>query len=447
MKNVFYKIYLWSLVVLGAMTVSSCSDDEDISAYDTGYLGEWYLDWSTPSKTMWVNITYRSDGTFDLSEIMSSVREEVNFNENFTSTYHKDGDDLVGLYKWTEGERTIHEKIAYNDKYTLTLISSDDGSEQTFSRVIDTYYLKVGDTVPFTTNNPDFASPSYECSQDKIVSVTSDGQITALKRGKAFVTARSSAGAVTIKVIVVDEGTKFQSFESYLGYDKKQIVDVLGKDFVKTTDNQVFIYYPGDGEIQKLLVYFTSREKVRYINSYYWDASFVQEAFNIFSSKFEMMQDNGTYSGVFSDISGTYPFMTETNLGELGVYYARVLVDFENIDEYIKGTADDIAAQFGHEITDKDWGLVDIDIENGNMYDSMIMSYDEETRLPQYVRFKCKPGYTLEEVESMIKEFYPVYLEGLGYCEKEDWWNLNPAIFVKVEVNKKGIVQITYNRF
>ena len=117
------------------------------------------------------------------------------------------------------------------------------------------------------------------------------------------------------------------------------------------------------------------------------------------------------------------------------------------MDEYIKSPADVIAAQFGYEISDKDWGMVMLDIENGNMYDSMVMSYDEETKLPLYVRFKCKPGYTLEEVESMIKEFYPVYIEGLGYCEKEDWWNLNPKIFVKVEVNKKGIVQITYNRF
>ena len=114
--------------------------------------------------------------------------------------------------------------------------------------------------------------------------------------------------------------------------------------------------------------------------------------------------------------------------------------------EYMKSPADVIAAQFGYEISDKDWGKVMLDIENGNMYDSMLMSYDEETKLPLYVRFNCKPGYTLEEVESMIKEFYPVYIEGLGYCEKEDWWNLNPVIYVKASVNKKDIVQITYFR-
>ena len=76
-----------------------------------------------------------------------------------------------------------------------------------------------------------------------------------------------------------------------------------------------------------------------------------------------------------------------------------------------------------------------------------MIGYDEDTREIAYVSYVLKEGYTVEQVTEMVKEFYPFYMEGLGYCASEYWWTLSPIVFVEVEEDEDlGVITLTYTK-
>ena len=205
-RKIIYCLYILPLVMM-VFTLSSCSDDDDDfggAAISNSYVGNWFLDWSSTEKKMWVEMDFDASGNFKYYEIMSSLKEGLNLREKGESTYSKDGNTLVCRFDWSSTGTSSTERfnITYVDKYTLVLTYDQTGSEETYSRIVDEYYIKVGESTQFEFNDSEFANANYSTTDERIAKVDDNGNITAVRHGITYITARTGVGAVTIKVNV-----------------------------------------------------------------------------------------------------------------------------------------------------------------------------------------------------------------------------------------------------
>lgn len=449
MKRLINRLWLLPLLLLPLMVCTSCSDDDEAeSASHSGILGGWFMDWSTSDKVILDEITFNGDGTFDYCNIISSIKEDMNSKEAGTSTYTYDGKVLTCLYNWsTTGSSTEKLKVDYLDKYTCTLENEAIGAVETSSRIVDTYYLNVGDVTDFVFQDPDFSATSYVSSDSRIALVSETGEISALKRGTTYITARADVGAVTIKIIVSDRKYATDEYGDDLTLSKREIAKKYGKNYMDLPALNGWLYYPGYVDINAVMFVFDKNDKVKKVTAQYWTDIDLSKITQSFENKYERVgvEDEGFNAFVVHGDKCNYYAYTDVKSSVVG--YEKIESDFEKYDGCASSTADEIAKLLGYELTEEDDGLISIRLYDGDMYEKAQVLYDTETLTPKLVVFTCKEGVTQQEVLDLVKASYPAFVEGMGYCEREDWWNMSKAIFVTVGTDKKGHTQVKYVRF
>lgn len=448
MKRLINRLWLLPLLLLPLMVCTSCSDDDEVeSASHSGILGGWFMDWSTSDKVILDEITFNGDGTFGYCNIISSIKAGMNLKEAGTSTYSYDGKVLKCLYNLSSGSTTQKLKVDYLDKYTCTLVNEDNGAVETSSRIVDTYYLNVGDVTGFVFQDPDFSATSYVSSDSRIALVSETGEISAIKRGTTYITARADVGAVTIKIIVSDRKYATDEYGDDLTLSKREIAKKYGKNYMDLPALNGWLYYPGYVDINEVMFVFDKNGKVKKVGVQYWTDIDLSKITRSFENKYERVgvEDEGFNAFVVHGDKCNYYAYTDVNTSTVG--YEKIESDFEKYDGCASFTADEIAKLLDHELTEEDDGLISVRLYDGDMYEKAQVLYDTETLTPKLVVFTCKEGVTQQEVLDLVKASYPAFVEGMGYCEREDWWNMSKAIFVTVGTDKKGHTQVKYVRF
>mgnify|MGYP004628430517 FL=1 len=448
MRRLINRLWLLPLLLLPLMVCTSCSDDDDAeSASHSGILGGWFMDWSTSDKVILDEITFNGDGTFEYCNIISSIKAGMNSKEAGTSTYSYDGKVLKCLYNWSTGSSTQKHKVDYLDKYTCTLENEANGVVETSSRIVDTYYLNVGDVTNFVYEDPEFSATSYASSDSRIVLVSETGEISALKRGTTYITARADVGAVTIKIIVSDRKYATDEYGDDLTLSKREIEKKYGKNYLDLPALNGWLYYPGYVDINEVMFVFDKNGKVKKVTAQYWTDIDLNKITQSFENKYERVgvEDEGFNAFVVYGDKCNYYAYTDVKTSSVG--YEKIESDFEKYDGCASSTADEIAKLLGYELTEEDDGLISVRLYDGDMYEKAQVLYDTETLTPKLVVFTCKEGVTQQEALDLVKANYPAFVEGMGYCEREDWWNMSKAIFVTVGTDKKGHTQVKYVRF
>lgn len=297
MKRLINRLWLLPLLLLPLMVCTSCSDDDEAeSASHSGILGGWFMDWSTSDKVILDEITFYGNGTFDYCNIISSIKEDINSKEADTSTYTYDGKVLTCLYNWsTTGSSTEKLKVDYLDKYTCTLENEANGAVETSSRIVDTYYLNVGDVTDFVFQDPDFSATSYVSSDSRIALVSEAGEISAIKRGTTYITARADVGAVTIKIIVSDRKYATDEYGDDLTLSKREIAKKYGKNYMDLPALNGWLYYPGYVDINAVMFVFDKNGKVKKVTAQYWTDIDLSKITQSFENKYERVgvEDEG----------------------------------------------------------------------------------------------------------------------------------------------------------
>lgn len=440
------------LLVAAAATLVSCSDDDDNpgrSAIIDNHVGNWFLDWSTPEKKMWCEMDFLANGTFNYAVVNSSIKEGVSQREKMTSTYRKEGNTLVCRFDWatTGTQSTERIDITYSDKYTLVLNYSQTGSEETYSRIVDEYYIRVGETVQFEFKDSEFDNATYNSTDKRIATVDDNGLITAVRHGTTYITARAGVGAVTIKVNVIDTEQPYTEYGEDLTLNRQQIIAKYGNNYMDLKETNSIAYYLGDMDTEAVNFRFTNHDKVKTIIVSLWEPTYLTSMTEFLEGKYEQIIKDDDGFNAFINNNGKCNYYVYTDLTDLLNGYERILPDFERYDDLVvTATADEFAAQFGYTITEQDGGLCMMEIGNGNMYEYAVLLYDEQTRDISMVEFLCKDGRGVKEVTEMVKEFYPYYMDGYGYCSTEYWWTLSPIVFVEVEENIYGGISVKYSK-
>lgn len=118
-----------------------------------------------------------------------------------------------------------HYDIKVIDKYTFTVYSREYSQQEEYHRIVDTYYIQVGDTKKIQIDN-NFIPTSYN-STDSRVAVVNNDSIQALKRGTTYISVSSSIGTAVIRIVVQDQGNVIDDYMQYLGVS----IDDVTKEF------------------------------------------------------------------------------------------------------------------------------------------------------------------------------------------------------------------------
>ena len=453
-RILFNALYLLPLLIM-ALSFASCSDDDDDLGGENSansHIGKWFLDWSSPEKILWTEMDFDAKGNYSCYQIISSLKEGLNLKHTGETTYYREGNTLVCQEDYSDlglGMTTERYDITYVDKYTLTLSYAQAGSEEPYSRIVDEYYIKAGESIPFGFKDPEFTDAAYSSTDERIARVDDSGNITAIKHGDTYITARASTGtAVTIKVHVVDFDQPYTEYGEDLTLTKKQIIEKYGNNYNELQSLNSIVYYVGDLNTEQLSFYFTDHDKVEQIMATVWDRSYITEMTAYFNSKYELLRQGDGYYGFYNENDKCQYFIT-TDIEHKYNGYIRILTDFEQYNDLIvNSSADELAAAFGYTLANQDSGYGQIYVENGNMYDNILFRYDKAFRHTLWIKCTLKHGFSIEKATEIVKEFYPYYFDGLGYFASQNPWTLSPMVSVNIEKDEEsGEVSILYTRY
>lgn len=445
-RLLFNTLYLLPMLMM-ALLFAACSDDDDNFGGENSansHIGQWFLDQSSPGKILWSEMSLDAMGNYSSNLIISSRKEALNHRVKSKTTYYREGNTLVCQEDYPStggGISTERYDIIYVDKYTFTWSYAIDGSTETYNRIVDEYYINVGDSIPFGFNDSEFTNANYKSTDERIAQVDDYGNITAIKHGTTYITARANVGAITIKVHVIDFEQPYTEYGADLTLTKKQIINKYGKDYDELQDHSL-VYYLGDMDTKAVHFRFTNHDKVKAILVDIWDHSYITEMAGFFASKYKRkgQEDNGFNLFVTADDKCSYYIYTDLKTYTNG--YERILSDFEKYDDLIvNSTADELAAAFKCTIGEEYEDRFQVMVEEGNMYDYMTIMYNNQTRRTSIIMCTLKEEFSLEKATEIVKELYPYYLDGMGY---HDGTRI-PYTYIRIEKNKRtGRVIIKY---
>lgn len=442
MRKFFNAMALPLFIMAMAAVCVSCGDDEDETSNvpsKKDITGEWYSEFNSSDRTSMSVNKYESDGTYTYEILMSSQKEGLNEKSTGSSTYTISGDvlkeynELGGTYK-----------ITVLDKYTMTLFNEQMSTTETHHKIIDTYSIERGNVSSYDFSSIGITPVSFTTSDSRIATVAANGEITAVKRGTAYITAHFVSGAVVVRVNVTDGDNMTDDFSENLNLSIEDIVNKFGDQYFIPESKEYLAYYMGDWEIESVAFYFNDLGKVESVIVQYWSDIDMKAIDGSFKKKYSLSESNDNYN-IYKGSKEKINYFIICDWSEYTVSYTREVSEFEYFDSFKSMKADEIAAKIGYELTEEDDGAF-LTAYNGEYFDRITVMYDNDTKEVTRISLRCAEGITPEDIEPWYKENYAGYVDGLGYCEREDWWNMVPPIFVSVS-ERNGRTNVTYAKF
>lgn len=222
------KNYLFILFVFALM---ACNDDCDHTTnsgsttsfdyYEYFANGSWYEESENEE------IRYTVSGTYYDIYCKPTIANETNgryeidaVNKKMTTTY-----TFMGQTQFSDW------KIKETESFRFT-ITSDKVGIHTFEKIVEIYSMNVGETrmIQFKDNSPTYTIKGYLSKNESIVSVSSDGTITAEgEKGSTYIKILTDMGNVWVKVVVGEERADlWYDYSILIGKDYNEMVAIMG---------------------------------------------------------------------------------------------------------------------------------------------------------------------------------------------------------------------------
>ena len=469
-------IFLLLLILQAMFCMNSCNnDDEELFKPNIGtgdIIGSWYADKTDKESVYRKEYSFNEDGTYSFIAInLPSIMDANQIQESGTGIYNisgnilRRGQDHKGGQGWLD---PVEYKVEGN---TLTTLNPYDYSVDTYYRIVDTYEMEVGETREFKYNGesgkPTFQSSShiiasinsYSDSED-VNSILKPGIITARKFGEAYITARYPNGnAVVIKVIVKDGDSQATDFFDELMTSKDHIFGLFGKKYFAgetfNLENQYF-YVVGDKQIKFVDFHFDKEDRVRAVAANYWTSCDMQKIKESFDKRF-------TYEGTRDDGRLVYMLKRDgTNMTcELdtlqhlaywaiqrnGFYACYDYIYFDSVDEMWNFHCYNWIVN-ENEIYQR-YGFLETTLPYNEIFQSILVYYDPNTREISKIYLHCYPGYSTEYIENWLKSKYYGGFTYNGYdvyCNRKDYWNMMPQVIMYPIIFPNGNAGLVYEK-
>ena len=468
-------IFLLLLILQAMFCMNSCNnDDEELFKPNIGtgdIIGSWYADKTDKESVYRKEYSFNEDGTYSFMAInMPSIMDVSQTQESGTGIYNisgnilRRGQDHKGGQGWLD---PVEYKVEGN---TLTTLNPYDYSVDTYYRIIDTYEMEVGETREFKYNG-ESGKPTFESSSHIIASINSysdsedvnsilkPGIITARKFGEAYITARYPNGnAVVIKVIVKDGDSQATDFFDELMTSKDHIFGIFGKKYFAgekfNLENQYF-YIVGDKQIKFVDFSFDKEDRVRAVAANYWTSCDMQKIKESLDKRFTyantidgrlvylLKRDGTNMTCELDTLQHTAYWAIQRN----GFYACYDYIYFDSVDEMWNFHCYNWIVN-ENEIYQR-YGFLETTLPYNEIFQSILVYYDPNTREISKIYLHCYPGYSTEYIENWLKSKYYGGFTYNGYdvyCNRKDYWNMMPQVIMYPIIFPNGNAGLVYEK-
>ena len=383
---------------------------------------------------------------------------------NISGNILRRGQDHKGGQGWLD---PVEYKVEGN---TLTTLNPYDYSVDTYYRIVDTYEMEVGETREFKYNG-ESGKPTFESSSHIIASINSysdsedvnsilkPGIITARKFGEAYITARYPNGnAVVIKVIVKDGDSQATDFFDELMTSKDHIFGLFGKKYFAgetfNLENQYF-YVVGDKQIKFVDFHFDKEDRVRAVAANYWTSCDMQKIKESLDKRFTyantidgrlvyLLKRDGTNMTCELD---TLQHLAYWAIQRNGFYACYDYIYFDSVDEMWNFHCYNWIVN-ENEIYQR-YGFLETTLPYNEIFQSILVYYDPNTREISKIYLHCYPGYSTEYIENWLKSKYYGGFTYNGYdvyCNRKDYWNMMPQVIMYPIIFPNGNAGLVYEK-
>ncbi|MDE7159776.1 MAG: hypothetical protein K2O24_02880 [Muribaculaceae bacterium] len=252
------------LVALSIFTIllAGCHDDSEENDIDPApkslLEGEWLEYADTPTSRGYSAVAFKGDATFLQDMEILSKNGKISYEHLSGDFFHDDEKSFTLQFLNDNGYRQtdVYEIMELTNTKLLTWMSSVSAGDE-FHRIVATFQPMVGDAFRIQAFSEYGNVGSYLSTCPNVATVDADGNIKAIKRGRAFIIAQIGNEAVAARVEVTDPDNviddytvwvnkKIPDFEKVYGTYCFQMVDSTGVPFT--------VYHVLDPMVHRLIV-------------------------------------------------------------------------------------------------------------------------------------------------------------------------------------------------
>lgn len=458
MSAKYKKICLLLFILQGMFCMNSCNnDDEDLFKPNIGtgdIVGSWYADKSDKESVYRKEYSFNPDGTYSFTAInMPSILDLTQTQESGTGIYNingnvlRRGQDYKGGQGWLD---PVEYKVEGN---TLTTLNPYDYSVDTYYRIVDTYVMNVGEERKFVyegeSGQPTFETSSWIIasinnyfSDEHLDSISKAGIILANKFGEAYVTARYPSGnTVVIKIIVKDGDSQASDFFSQVMKRKDRILGLFGKNYYiggKYGLEDQYVYLVGDKQMKYVSFMFDKEDKVRTVGAIYWSSCDMQKIKESWDKRFKYLGIIEGQLRYHHERDGMKMFCALDTLhhfafwgvARTGFYSCNDYIYYDSVDNMWDAHCKSWIVNENE--VHQAYGRVETTLPKNEVFQSLRVDYDNDTREISKIYLQCYPGYSKEYIDNWLKNnYYAFRYEGkIVYCNRKDYWNMMPRVIM-----------------
>lgn len=386
------------LVLFACISLTSCNEDDEYSVVNN-ITGEWFGTYSDNDQITMTTVEFSNDGTY--REWVAYVAKESAFNHLRKGSY-SNGEKIDIVYSTVYNPKQIHQvwRIVKADKYMLSIYDETNLGQQTYRKIVDTYDLNAGERKFFSINDPDFNAVSFSSCDESIATIDGNGEILAVKRGVTFIRVISATGEVVVRVNVIDKENVVDDYSKYLNSPLSNVIKDFGELYQESTSQngrKHLTYNVIDDILKRLHFDYILEDKVYRIEGELHDNIDLSTIISDFDTKYSKLDsDNASIHDYYfvRKEDGYYNQYIGIRINEelRFIIFEYIPNGYEEFDGMIQLNIDDFAAWYHFDLTDKySEGLLSLPIVN-EIYDNVVVEYDETTRIIKSIYLTCVPG-------------------------------------------------------
>lgn len=418
-----------------------CSDDNEVKdSLDSEHavVGEWYVDYGIKIdgiKDLGV-AEYFNNGTW--SGVLGKVSKDGGYYVPMSGTYQLKDKKLI---KKNEDNSIDTYDIKSAGKYDLLLYYNRGEIVELSHRIVDTYYLVVGDKKQIAINDPEFFTEECFSSDENIAGVSNLGEIQAHRHGTAYISVKGSLGTAVVRVVVSNPVTMvIDDFPSYLGENVSKGVEAYGNTYYDEhlKDNVVSRKYSLlDEGVEGFSFYYDSKSGiVKDILVYIRDSETMSTILDTFISIYQYKSHKTTGEEnifIFHTDKSMRDIAISVDLNSNLIYYCITEDPIAAFDKlaYIE-SASEVALKLGHIISEKEKERGKFnEVINSPIFLGCYVYFNDHDQITNFVLIS-KEGVDVEQLVSWYSQNYVEINKGSKY------WNDLYSTLISISSSADG---------
>lgn len=450
-NNNLFKIAVLAISLLVNLTACNKNPEQESVPPEEkpSLIGEWYQDAIEETGKAVYTIGYKDDGTLNVWHIDISKQGNYLFDYNGTYKLFPEQNEIELSYDHPLfGYQTEYDKVTSLDKYSYTIFNEMYSVSDKLFRIIDTFYLNVGENKQIVITDPDFVPLSYQSVADNVATVDNSGTVKAIKRGFSFIKVKSSTGMVVVRIIVNDPNNVVDDFVLYMGGSVDETVYPFGNIYGEGYSNgeKLRSYYLFDNIEQDVMFSLDGNNDIYEVLLTLRDGADLDAIKQSFNVKYTLLASK----------DGSYLYKTEKDGREIDVlisgskrqlrYIYKEIVPEVKYDNLITMTIDQAVTSLGHTLTSDEMtaGYCKVLLED-DFFDQVELIFDKTTKTINNVKLRLKDGLGRNDIEGYYKEhYYATGVDEYPYGNKDPWYSSDFIVYFSV---KDGRTYVDYMRF